>query len=152
MRGKLSRLGTGCIGRTELKEGKDFFPRQAAAWRSGRFVENSVEKLALALKHFIDALFNRIQNQKACYRHGTLHSNSMRSIDRLVLDGRIPPSVEKKYIIRELQIKPNSASTIAHQYHMAIWIVPKLGYLRVAVPTCDFAVIFHRPEPSQPAA
>ena len=55
-------------------------------------------------EHFIDSLFDGTERQETRHGHGSRDTDAMRSIDRLILHGGVPPAVEQENIVGELQV------------------------------------------------
>ena len=47
--------------------------------------------------------------------HRLLLAEPMGAVDRLVLDGRVPPAVEQEHVVGELQVQADAAGAVAHQ-------------------------------------
>ena len=54
--------------------------------------------------------------QEPRHEHRVLLAEAVGPVDRLVLDGRVPPAVEQEDVVRELQIQPDAAGAVAHQH------------------------------------
>lgn len=39
-----------------------------------------------------------------------------------IFNGRIPPAIEQKDVLAELQIQSDASRAVAHQNHMRLWI------------------------------
>src|SRR5438270_11648538 len=88
--------------------------------------KDRIENLALLLEDLIDPLLNRIEREKAADRDRPRRADSMRPIDRLIFDSRVPPAIEEKHITGELQIQPHAPGAIADQEYVPLGIVVEL--------------------------
>ena len=49
---------------------------------------------------------------------GSALADAVRTVDRLVFDGGIPPTIEKEHVARELQVQPHAPRAVAHEQHV----------------------------------
>ena len=68
-------------------------------------------------------------------------ADPVRAVDRLVLDGRVPPAVEQEDVARELQVEPDAPRAVAHQQHGALRVVLEPIEHPVAPRVRDAAVV-----------
>src|SRR5205085_3625675 len=71
--------------------------------------------LPLMLQHLGDAPFDGMLCDKARDKNGALLADTVRTVDCLVLNGRIPPAIKQENIIRRLQVEAHAAGPVAHQ-------------------------------------
>src|SRR5690606_35896566 len=62
-----------------------------------------------------------------------LAPNAMRSIDRLILNRRIPPAIEEENITGELQVQSHRSGPIAHQQQVGVRVILEPGQDRLAL-------------------
>ena len=86
----------GPAGHSKLEQPEKLFLRQAELAAALGAGENDVEQLALLLQHAVDPLLDRVEHEKARDGDRAVHADAMGAVDRLVLDGRIPPAVEQE--------------------------------------------------------
>ena len=77
-------------------------------------------------------------------RHRASCADAVGTVDRLVFDGRVPPTVEQKDIAGELKVEADAARAVAHQHDMRVGIAAELFDDRVTPLRGDFAVVFQR--------
>src|SRR5262249_52868501 len=104
--------------RLDIKQPKDLLLRQPQARWWAILLQQLVEKLPLPVQHFGDAALNRFLGDEARHENRLALADTVDPVDRLVLDGRVPPAVEKEDIVRELEIESDTAGAIAHQDHV----------------------------------
>src|SRR3954470_20591496 len=80
--------------RLDIEKAENLFLVQAQ--RRRRFVVRNqiVEELPFALQHLGDPAFNRTRTDKPNDEYRLALANAMRPVDRLILDGRVPPTVK----------------------------------------------------------
>ena len=90
--------------------------------------------------------------------HRLLLAQAVGPVDRLVLDGRVPPAVEQEHVVGELQVQPDAAGAVAHQddvlARVALEAVEDRLALAAAAPCRDTAAgrTAPAPRPASPAA
>ncbi len=82
--------------------------------------------------------------------HRILLTDAVSPVDRLILDGRIPPAVEQKHVAGELQIQPHGSGSVAHQQQVRVRIVFELIQNRFSLLRWNTAVVNQRIECLQP--
>src|SRR5579862_86533 len=108
-----------------VEEIEDLMLVQTKSWRRAVLCNYFLEQTALRIEHFGDAILDCAVRNKACHDDRILLPDTVSASDRLVLDGRVPPAVEEKDIIRELQIQSDAAGAITHQDHVNVRVAPE---------------------------
>ena len=88
----------------KIEEPEDLVSRQSTAggWRA-RLGEQCVEHFSFLIQDSSDSLFDCVHRQHSCDRDCTFGSDSMSPIDRLVLNGWVPPAIKQKNVLTELK-------------------------------------------------
>ena len=76
----------------------------------------------------------------------------MGPIDRLILDGRIPPAVEEKHILRELEVQAHGARAVGEQQHGVFFLLLELLDAIIAGGGRHATVVFEGSETGEFAA
>src|SRR5579885_3536741 len=97
----------------------------------------------------MNAILDGALTEKPRYKHRRLLANAMSAIDRLVFDGRVPPTIKQENVISELEIQPHAAGSIAHQQDVSFRIA--LETIEDALPlfVWNLAVILQRTKLAQ---
>jgi hypothetical protein len=64
-----------------------------------------------------DAFFHRFFRYQVIHQHGTILSEAMGTISRLLLDGRVPPGIEQKHMISGSEIEAEPAGSEGNEHH-----------------------------------
>jgi hypothetical protein len=73
------------------------------------------EEEAFLPQYLEDSLLDGIFAAEAADEHLTCLPNPMGTLDRLILDGRIPPTVKKVNVIGRLQVQPNPTNSVVQE-------------------------------------
>ena len=76
--------------------------------------QDRLEQFALLAEDQVDPLFDRVLADEAGDDHRVFLSDAVRPVDRLVLDGRVPPAVKQEDIAGKLQIESDRPRAVAH--------------------------------------
>mgnify|MGYP007072892766 CR=1 FL=1 len=126
----------------QLEESKDLVTSQAQVLWPIRGREQRFEQLTLFFENGMDPFFDRSFAGHAGDGHAAGGTNSMGSIDGLIFDGGIPPSIEQKHVPAKLQIQSNAAGTVTHQQDMFCGIFLELFQNRVTLFGRNSSMIF----------
>src|SRR5438105_2334973 len=98
-----------------VEQPEDFLFVQPERRRRTVLAEHFLKQLPLLFQHLGDAFLDRVLANEALDEYGLFLADAMSAIDRLVLDGGVPPAVEQEDVINELEVEPNAAGAVAHQ-------------------------------------
>src|SRR6202023_571189 len=98
-----------------IEQPKHIILRKSQARRHVVLGDQVVKQLPLLLQHLRNAALDRLWTDKARHEDRALLTEPMSAIDRLVLDGGVPPAIEQEYVVRELQVQPDRSGAVAHQ-------------------------------------
>ena len=112
--------------------------------------EDRLEQLPLLLEDAVDPLLDRLDGEEPRDGHGGDDADAVGTVDRLVLDGRVPPAIEQEHVLGELEVQPHAAGPVADQQQVRVRVFGETADYPVALPRRDLAVILQRLEPLEP--
>src|SRR5208283_4148288 len=83
----------------DVEQAEDLFPRQAQLLGRPILLDQLVEQRTLLLQHLRDAPLDAVLDQEARHEDRLALADAMGPLDRLVLDGRVPPAIEQEHIV-----------------------------------------------------
>src|SRR5262249_963967 len=98
-----------------------------------------------------DAPLDSVLDDEASNKDALLLTNAVGALDRLVLNGGVPPTVEEKHVIGELEVQTDAARAVAPQQDVLAAIGAKLCENGLPLYRWYSAVELQRPEVSQSA-
>src|SRR5205085_12667303 len=104
--------------RSHVEQPENVVLRQTQRRRRAVLADHLLKELPFLLQYFRDALLDRSLADEARDEHRLLLAQTMRPVDRLVLDGGIPPAVEEKDIVGELEVEADAAGPVTHEQHV----------------------------------
>src|SRR5262249_686916 len=104
-----------------------------------------LEELPLLFQHLRDPALDRVLADEALDENRLLLTDAVGAVDRLVLDGGVPPAVEEEDVVHELQVQADAAGAVAHQDDLLVAVRLELIEDRLAFALWNLAVILHRP-------
>ena len=80
--------------------------------------QHTLKYRSLVSQNGVDAFLDRIVTDKPSHDHGAGLSDSMCPVDGLILDRRVPPTIEQEDVTGKLKVQADGTRSIAHQQNV----------------------------------